>query len=111
MNIDQMIEVLTAAKNGERVEVRANADSTWIEVQPGQAWWNCYNYRIAPKKEMTLVEELRRENECRNLDNYTSGLIKRAADRIKILEEMMEHPVESVSTDELLDELKRRLSV
>jgi hypothetical protein len=59
------------------------------------------------KKEMTLVEELRTLNP--QFYSEWKDLAARAANRIHVLEEMMEHPVESVSTDELLDELRRRV--
>jgi hypothetical protein len=104
-NYDQMIEVLTAAKNGEAIEFCI--DGLWHEASTPQWNFQVYDYRIAPKKEMTLVERLRHGLKAHCLLDMDD--VKLAADRIKILEEMMEHPVESVSTDELLDELKRRM--
>jgi hypothetical protein len=102
VEIKEMIAVLSAAERGEQIEYEVKPD-LWMTTVP--EWdFSAFDYRIAPKKEMTLVEELRLY-----YDQHKAQVYKDAADRIHILEEMLEHPVESVSTDELLAELKRRV--
>jgi len=80
---------------------------TWVEIEPEQAWWNCYDYRIAPKKELTLVDRLR------ELKNHVglASICAQAADRIEELEATLCKTIRDYTTDELLDELKRRISV
>ena len=107
MTLDEMIEVLTAYKNGEKIECGYNDTNHWTPCNEPPWNFSITDYRIAPKKEMTLVERLRYQASISGGD--WGATMNRAANRIKILEEMMEHPVESVSTDELLEELKRRM--
>ena len=67
---------------------------------------SCDNYRIAPKQEMTLVEELRR---C-VCDGPLIDLVYRAADRIELLELAAESMhLSRRTTDELLAEIARRV--
>jgi len=133
VNLDQMIEVLTAAKNGEMIEQQLQgADSGWV----GQYAWDfeCYDYRITPKKELSLVEELRNSRiDPRVFTEWQHEIMLRAADRIEELEastvtlhawcakcnELVEaqrrikqleksEPIIAFTTDELLAEIKRR---
>jgi hypothetical protein len=106
MKIPEMIAVLEAAERGEQIEYEVKPD-LWMTTVP--EWdFSAFNYRIAPKKqELSLVEELRTLNP--QFYSEWKDLAARAAKRIHALEEMMEHPVESVSTEELMDELKRRI--
>ena len=102
MDIDSMIAVLEAAKNGEKIET-ANVCGEWTEV----TFSNFPNYRIAPKKEMTLVEQLRSLKPF----GYQSQTCCDAADRIEELERKWteKNPSRLLTTDELLAELKRRV--
>jgi hypothetical protein len=103
MNLDQMIEVLQAAKRGEKIEVQEPNSLCWTVIPaPGFDFKRC-NYRIAPKKEMTLVEELR-EVASKGVSVW-GDLQMRAADRI---EELEQYGLQDYTTDELLAELKRR---
>jgi len=103
-NYDQMIEVLTAAKNREPVEYAVHGRDDW-DLIGHEHFFNFdeFNYRIAPKKEMTLVEELR------SYPRDGDDVRQRAADRIEHLEESLNHALEYSTTDELMDELKRRI--
>ena len=104
MTLDDMIAVLEAAKRGERIEACAHGASNWFGCTGDGFNTHEYDYRIAPKKEMTLVEELRAyaDQVGRHGDLFIS-----AADRIEELEKSIYNP--SVwHTDELLAELKRR---
>ena len=109
MNIDHMIEVLTAAKNGESIEFRHSelTGREWGKVISPIFNFVTYDYRIATKKEMTLVEELRVEGAC--MDRYQYELLTRAADRIEELENQPQLTFATRTNGELLDELKRRL--
>jgi hypothetical protein len=101
MDIDSMIEVLRAAKRGEQIE-KQDACGHWSECINPKFSFPISHYRIAPKKEMTLVEELRKY-----YDQHKAPVYKEAADRIEELEKSIYNP--SVwHTDELLAELKRR---
>ncbi len=101
MTLDEMIEVLTAAKNGEAIEYEPKS-GIWMTTNPPEWDFSSFNYRIAPKKEVTLVEELREGH-----DVSGTRLHKRAADRIEELENI--DPMMGVATDELLAEIKRRV--
>jgi len=86
MNIDEMLEVLQAAKRGEEIEVRYHCEipESWRDVGTIDVWnFSSCDYRIAPKKEMTLVEELRHKA-C--YVGNPSEVLCRAADRITELE-------------------------
>ena len=104
MKISEMIEVLQAAEMGEKIEFmnRTKAGAVWEKVY---CWdFNAYDYRIAPKKEMTLVEELR-EGE----DPAIGSLWNRAADRIEELEKINHVGLGYATNAELHDELWKRL--
>ena len=109
MNIDDMIEVLQAAKRGEKIEYRyihADKNSLWMDNTSAGAFdFAHYDYRIAPKKEMTLVEEARRW-----ATSDPNSLLSRLADRIEQLEEAQNAPLSLFTTDELIDEIKRRIT-
>ena len=107
MKISEMIEVLQAYERGEQIEFQAFKD-VWSPVGIAPSWNFCLiNYRIAPKKELSLVEELRRVGNCVRLGG---PLYLRAADRIEELEKepLWSAPIEEYATDELLAEIKRR---
>jgi hypothetical protein len=108
MTIDEMLEVLQAAKRGETVECRLCGASTWKPIPFNQPSWafDKFDYRIAPKKEMTLVERAREEAQ-----DDPDSLLWKLADRIEELEAALEsiQPSE-YTTDELLAEIKRRTS-
>ncbi len=109
MKISEMIEVLEAARRKEKTEFRykhADSNSIWVTNHACEFDFAHYTYRIAPKKEMTLVEELR-EYESQVCDG---NLFRRAADRIEKLEAMQKSPAHLYTTDELLAEIKRRTS-
>ena len=104
MNIDDMITVLEAAKRGERIEYN-DPYSGWRGTADPTFDFGSYDYRIAPKPQMTLVEELR------NVAHSTTSLHSRAADRIIELEGRPFPPtIDQIDTDKLLAELKRRTS-
>ena len=100
MKIDEMIEVLQAAKRGEKIEVREGG--SWYEHLDGAWNFDAKDYRIAPKKERGLVEQLRAWGAS------PGNVIQRAADRIEQLEMDSITSMVNVTTDELLAELKRR---
>jgi len=132
MNLDEMIEVLEAAHRGEKIELEVQ---TGIWIIPEDPKWNFrdFNYRIAPKSgtyTMTLVEELRGAF-LLNGSHTSPTVCQRAADRIeelesdaydadneiltlrarvKELEGFGVKRIDAYTTDELLDELKRRTS-
>ena len=100
MNLDQMIEVLQAAKRGEEIEVLNSAG--WVICVNPEFSFPMDRYRVAPK-EMTLVEELRG-------DYVSSVLQKRAADRIEELESYAKNwSINNVTTDELIEEIRTRM--
>jgi hypothetical protein len=108
MNIDDMIAVLEAAKRGEPIEQHLKGSVIW-ESKAGD-WWNFagFDYRIAPKKEMTLVEEIRLADIN---GRRAEDLFRRCANRIKELEGRPFPPtIDQIDTDKLLAELKRRTS-
>ena len=119
-NIDQMIEVLEAAKRGEAIEMRKIGSAIWIDVEDPNWNWSDWTYQVKAPKKMNLVEELRG-----NGTNDLFGLLKRAADRIEELEEqnaalnkkvtesvhqwIAAKPLYCYDTDELLAEIARRI--
>lgn len=49
--IDEMVAVLTAAKEGKQIQIRKIGDVAWADCAP-QIWnWAWYDYRIAPDPE------------------------------------------------------------
>jgi len=88
MDLDSMIAVLEAAKRGEEIEV-LNSAGWHICVNP-EFSFPMDRYRIAPKKEMTLVEELRK---ALSLPHYTTAIDQLKAGyelQIKTLREALE---------------------
>ena len=127
MNIEQMIEVLQAAQRGEEIEFRYIHSSKGWNPNTADAYdFAHYDYRIAPKKEMSLVEELRewskssqhflfskaadRIEELELEKSYCLKNEKKRIARIEELESQLQETVLTASTDELLAELKRRTS-
>ena len=116
MKISEMIAVLEAAKRGEVIECSVKGTHTWLSSN-NDAWnFMQYNYRIAPKKEMSLVEELRLADKQ---GHRAEDLIRRAANRIEHLEAREKYldsaliqakRIEHCTTDELLAEIKRRMA-
>ncbi len=98
MNIHELSDTI---KRGDKVEVRFVA-SGW-QPWDGRTWHVEWEFRIAPKKEMTLVEELRY---YADKDIIPKEITARAADRIEELEKVLNTPL---TTNELLDEIKRRM--
>ncbi len=109
MNIDSMIAVLTAKKNGEEIECKPMGSTRWLSCH--EKCWNftSMDYRIAPKK-MTLVDELREvAKEAGTLNLPVEQVVLRAADRITELESCEPAVwLKDTTTDELLAEIKRR---
>ncbi len=102
MELKEIIEVLQAAERGESIEFASATGTNWKTVIGDPVWaFNQYKYRIAPKKEMTLVEELR------GVMNG-SELARRAADRIEFLEYALDIPLRNYILEDLLAEIKRR---
>jgi hypothetical protein len=105
MNIDDMIAVLEAAKRGEKIEYRGVESGIWKLCTEQPVWnFSTNDYRIAPKPQMTLVEELRWPDRT----EPKIDLMRRAADRICDLERINYIHLTHYTTDELLAELKRR---
>ena len=106
MNIKEMIEVLQAARRGEKIEMSLICDfgDRWVVSAAPQWNFRDFDYRIAPKREMTLVEELRHYGGIDSIDLW-GRLCRNAADRITELEQ---YGLQDYTTDELLAELKRR---
>ena len=104
MTIQEMIAVLEAAQRGEEIEYRGVDSGKWKLCDYQPCWsFSTNDYRIAPKKEMTLVEELRE-------GVYHGSIRHRAADRIEMLEEQAAYQtVGKFTTDELLAEIARRI--
>jgi len=104
MEIKEMILVLQAAERGEEIEYRLYGANTWKDM--GGTWdFSNFDYRIAPKKELSLVERLRLYPHI----NF-GDLRAEAADRIESLEIANESlSLERRATDELLVEIKRRV--
>jgi hypothetical protein len=97
-DIDSMIEVLQAAKRGEKIEYTSIAHG-WIPAAEPSWDFSSNAYRIAPKKEMSLVERLR----------VVGGVGDEAADRIEELEGFGKKSLYCYATDELLAEIARRV--
>jgi hypothetical protein len=106
MTLNEMIEILQAAQRGEPIEYKSKhyPNDRWIPKNH-DAWnTDTFDYRIAPKKELSLVEELREEK------FVSDHLRRRAADRIEELESHAANWAPMLTTDQLLDEIKRRMS-
>jgi hypothetical protein len=108
MTLEQMIEVLQAAQRGEPIQHRRKDRDKWgvpVYLSDGYRYdFKTFDYRIAPKKELSLVEELRMATA------WSRDLAIRAADRIEELEAMLQHNcLNELTTDELLAEIKRRM--
>jgi hypothetical protein len=108
MKIEDMIAILEAAKRGEKIEhlPKGYPNTVWQPKDHEGINTFMYDYRIAPKKEMTLVEEAR----CYDKAGFTNTFIHKLADRIEELEKVTHRTWRFVDTDELLAELKRRTS-
>lgn len=91
-------QLADAIERGEKIEVWTHNDE-WVEWD-GQHWRDNWKFRIAPKKEMTLVKELR---------SSAADVAKRAADRIEELEELYASSISAFATDELINEIRTRL--
>jgi len=100
--------------------VRRSAKNIWVfseDEQEGLGWFPLYTKPeeecITPKKELSLVEELRNHALPDPYDEREvlhAPLLKRAADRIESLEIANESlSLERRSTDELLAELRSRM--
>jgi len=106
MKISEMIAVLEAAEKGAKIEW-CDYDGKWYPAECPIWAFDDFEYRIAPKKEMTLVEELRmylpmfptKLNDC----------VARAADRIEELEKWPLPDITSFTASELSNEIGRRM--
>ena len=104
MTLDEQIAVMQAFRDGAEIQCRFHGTSNaWEPWQHHSLNFAGYDYRIAPKKEMTLVERLRSNS------STAEELCQRAADQIELLEEALNHAVEAATTDELLAEIARRI--
>lgn len=104
MEIKSMIEVLQAAERGELLQVRYHSENSgqWHDISKCLVWnFAQRDYRIAPKKEISLVERLR---------ELGLSACNEAADRIEELEKYEALRITKFTTDELIDELKRRIT-
>jgi hypothetical protein len=114
MNLKEMIEILQAAERGEKIEVQTDMQSGVWQPWKGTVLHFDLNYRIAPKKEMTLVEELKAgvkdTGELISSAAHVNALMSSAAYRIQDLEHNLMKPahIDKFTTDELLAEIKRR---
>ena len=105
METKDMIEILQAYERGEKIEYVVNG--SWLPNTALNFDFQRYDYRIAPTKhELSLVEELRTLNP--QFYSEWKDLAARAADRIEDLEKSIYNSA-VWHTDELLDELKRRI--
>jgi hypothetical protein len=104
MTLEQMIEVLQAAQRGEQIYYRRHDDKKWVKMAHCEFNFSSFDYRIAPKKELSLVEELREYQ-----GKAFSDIRNRAADRIEELESHAANWAPMLTTDQLLDEIKRRM--
>ncbi len=103
MTLNEMIEVLQAAQRGEPIEFSFKDRNEWFENSALMFDFSSYKYRITPKKELSLVEELRNAN-------TNTDLCNRAADLIEELESCEPAVwLKDITTNELLDEIKRRM--
>jgi hypothetical protein len=98
-------ELFDARDRGDRVEVLSDVGA-WFKWD-GCIWDISREYRIAPKKEKSLVEELR-NMESTKVSEWLD-LTARAADRITDLEALYASSISAFTTDELLAEIKRRM--
>jgi hypothetical protein len=101
MKIEDMIRVLDAARCGAPIEVY---DASIDDFKPivGHVLFNMpmNHYRIAPKKSVTLVEELRNAANLRPGAMWSLVMFTRAADRIEELESRPFPPMlNQISTD------------
>jgi DNA-binding NarL/FixJ family response regulator len=104
MNINEMIEVLQAAERGEKIEM-STTTSGWQRTEDPLWNFGVCDYRIAPKKEITLVEALRQASL-----GAAPCLLSVAADRIELLElAAASMHLSRRTTDELLAEIARRV--
>lgn len=113
MTLEDMITVLQAAQRGEQLYYRRHDDKTWVKMAHCEFNFSNFDYRIAPKKELSLVEELRNAANLRPGAIWNVDMLSRAADRIDELEKNMAYAKpqalkKAFTTDELLDEIKRR---
>ena len=122
MQISEMIAVLEAAQRGEAIEFAAKGGSGWLPNTDDYFNFCSCDYRIAPKKEMTLVEILRTVDLSwtdfgdlctkaadRIEELESSGLLVALQERIAELEKMIQGEFRNVTTDELLAEIARRI--
>ena len=96
-------ELFDAFDRGEEIEFNYGDGYSGWERWEGNSWYRSAEFRIV-KKEMSLAEELR---EAYKKGRYSGDLLCRCADRLDELEECMSPS--TWSTEELLDELKRRM--
>ncbi len=105
MKIPEMIEVLQAAERGEKIEYECCDQGDWEPWKKSYQFnFDDFNYRIAPKKKMTLVEELRMY-----YDQHKAAIYKDAADRIEELEKKKYFYITDFTINEMLDEIKGRI--
>lgn len=59
MKIDDMIEVLQAAKQGKKIEARVLGQSEWFNPGPRHPAWNFsyFEYRFKKKPELVWITE------------------------------------------------------
>ena len=105
-------ELFEALERGDVVEVSINCEVPQWGRWNGNSWYSHCVYRIAPKKERSLVEELREADEK---GRYAGDLLRRAADHMEELEGKTQAvpvkiPLELCATYELLAEIKRRMT-
>ncbi len=101
-----LANLILAFDRGDKVQFKYTEDDEW-KPQLDSYWDASYIYRIAPKKEMTLVEELRALNSTEVGDWF--DITNRAANRIEELEGRFKSYIEGFSNNELLNEVARRL--
>ena len=120
MTIDEQIAVMQAFRDGAEIEYCRN--DLWFHMEPDMQFNFYYEYRIAPKKEMSLVEILRTVDLSwtdfgdlctkaadRIEELESSGLLVALQERIAELEKMVQGEFRNVTTDELLAEIARRI--
>ena len=102
MEIKQIIAVLEAFERGEKIEVQTDG---WIWLTwSGKQFHMDLDYRIAPKKELSLVDALRQASL-----GAKNSLLDLAADRLEQLEQTTVPATKCLTTDELLAEITRRM--
>ena len=116
MNIKEMIEVLQAAERGETIEFK-DLHRGWIATKNPAFDFGSYKYRVTPKPQMTLVEELRRHKDVWDLNQRAADeiielrlAVHNRDNRLEELEKYERLRITKFTTSELLDELKRRTS-